>query len=333
MADFDYYGADYGVERPSRLMGAMRNFGVANLAGALTSVTLTAGMAVWAIDLTFRDVSGVPVVRALEGPMRIAPEEPGGDVAPFQGLALADITSGGSAAPAPDQIVLAPPPVALDAPSLAERTAAAEPAPERPAAPPVSATEVRIDPDAVQMALSEALGGVMDTSSANGQSDEGAGGDAASMEVAGAALPATVPGIARSIRPKARPDGLRRISSLPTDAPVLAAGVQVASLDAMVPITSEVDPTSLTAGLTAGTRVVQLGAFDSEAMALGEWTRLEGRFGAYLAGKDRMIQKATSGGREFWRLRVAGFDGASDARRFCAELLARDAACIPVTVR
>ncbi len=141
MADFDYYGADYGAEEPSRVMEAVRNFGFANWAGALTSLGLTAGMAVWAIDLTFRDVSGVPVIAALEGPMRVAPKDPGGTVAPFQGMALSDITSGGVAAPAPDQIVLAPPPVTLNAPALAERVATAEASQSAAYAAAVAASE------------------------------------------------------------------------------------------------------------------------------------------------------------------------------------------------
>ena len=107
------------------------------------------------------------------------------------------------------------------------------------------------------------------------------------------------------------------------------AGTQVASLDPSIPSSRDVDPASL----TVGTRVVQLGAYDSEEAARGEWDRFDAKFGAYMSGKGRMIQKANSGGRDFWRLRVVGFDDSSDARRFCAELLAQDAACIPVTVR
>jgi hypothetical protein len=78
---------------------------------------------------------------------------------------------------------------------------------------------------------------------------------------------------------------------------------------------------------------VQLGAFDSEAVARSEWDRLQSRFSDFLGDRQRLIQQARSGGRDFWRLRVAGFEDGDDARRFCAALQARDAACIPVTVR
>lgn len=347
MADLDYYGADYGAEQPSRFSDAARNFGFANWAGAITSLGLTAGLAIWAVDLTVRDVSGVPVIAALEGPMRVAPENPGGTVAPFQGLALSDITSGGPAAPAPEQIVLAPPPVSLDAPALADRIAAAE---QAEAAGRVAATDTAdpVEPalqESIQLALAEAVedevvvGASATTTLLQGVAPVSNTPQAPVAAQVAAAGPDLVspnqPGVARSLRPPARPADLRRVvaaaapATLPTDAPAQEAGTQVASLDVTLPSARDADPASL----TPGTRVVQLGAYDSESAARGEWDRFSAKFGPYMAGKQRLVQKATSGGRDFWRLRVVGFQDGSDARRFCAELLAKDAACIPVTIR
>ncbi|MFW5655320.1 MAG: SPOR domain-containing protein, partial [Roseicyclus sp.] len=84
-----------------------------NWAGALVSLGLVAGMGVWAFQLTMRDVSGVPVIEALEGPMRQPPADPGGIEAPHQGLAVNRIAEGAEAAPVPDQLVIAPPPLDL----------------------------------------------------------------------------------------------------------------------------------------------------------------------------------------------------------------------------
>ncbi|MFC6583995.1 SPOR domain-containing protein [Sulfitobacter aestuariivivens] len=82
-----------------------------------------------------------------------------------------------------------------------------------------------------------------------------------------------------------------------------------------------------------GTRLAQLGAFDSEAVAREQWDQLNTRFGTYLAGKKRVVQKATSGGRVFYRLRAMGFEDIADARRFCSALVAENADCIPVVTR
>ncbi|WP_167766869.1 SPOR domain-containing protein [Jannaschia formosa] len=325
MADLDYYGADYGAEAPSRIGDALRNFGLANWAGAATSLALAGGMAVWAVDLTMRDMSRVPVIAAMEGPMRVQPADPGGMRPKFQGMALSDITSGGPAAPAPEEIVLAPAPVDLSAPPLSERREAAGLAPLDPVrdaltaevpAPSAIATPAPadvatlaepLDPEVEAQSLAEMAEPLVE--------------EEAEIEVADLH---TGPGLARSSRPAQRPQGVvaRRV---PTEAPVQAPTVQVASLGGAL----DVDP----ATLAAGTRVVQLGAYDSRDAAMGEWDRLSGKFAAYMGDKRRLVQKAQSGGRDFWRLRVVGFADSSDARRFCSALLAKDAACIPVTVR
>jgi hypothetical protein len=46
-----------------------------------------------------------------------------------------------------------------------------------------------------------------------------------------------------------------------------------------------------------------------------------------------VIQRATSGGRVFFRLRAHGFDDVADARRFCATFVAQKVDCIPVVTR
>jgi len=68
-------------------------------------------------------------------------------------------------------------------------------------------------------------------------------------------------------------------------------------------------------------------------VARQEWDRLSDRFGEYLEDKNRVIQKAQSGGRTFYRLRALGFADLSDARRFCSALVAEKAECIPVVTR
>ncbi|PWJ18331.1 SPOR domain-containing protein [Jannaschia seohaensis] len=326
MADLDYYGADYGAEAPSRVSDALRNFGLANWAGAATSLALAGGMAVWAVDLTMRDMSRVPVIAAMEGPMRVAPADPGGMQAKFQGMALSDITSGGPAAPAPEEIVLAPAPVDLSAPPLAERRVAAGLAPLDPVrealtasaaepaaiATPTPADVATLAEPPAPAPVPEAVVAVIPEPEPEPEPE---------IEVAEVY---TGPGIALSSRPEPRPKGLAR--RVPTEAPLQQPTTQVASLGGG---TLDVDPSTL----EAGTRVVQLGAYDSRDAAMGEWDRLSTKFSAYMGDKRRLVQKARSGGRDFWRLRVVGFEDGADARRFCSALLAKDAACIPVTVR
>ena len=71
MADFDH--SDFGGAYDAPVRSTFST--VLNWVGAALSLALIAGLGYWAYQLVVRDVTGVPVVRALEGPMRIAPTE------------------------------------------------------------------------------------------------------------------------------------------------------------------------------------------------------------------------------------------------------------------
>ena len=75
---------------------------------ALVSVVILAGIGYWGFQLVMRDVSGIPVVRAIEGDMRVAPTNPGGGVAAHTGLAVNEVAARGGAAPLEDVLLLAP---------------------------------------------------------------------------------------------------------------------------------------------------------------------------------------------------------------------------------
>ncbi len=280
-------------------------------AGAATSAALVLGVVIWGYKLAVRDVSGVPVIRALDGPARMAPENPGGDLADHVGLAVNEVAGSGVAAPGPDRVVLAPPPTDLapdDAPMAALRPLpeAGLPAPEAAVAP--VATPV---PD-------------LSTPPAEAAPDPAPDAEVAAEPVAEpapqGAIPADVPGVARSPRPQPRPG---------RDLEAEAAALAVARALGGAPEVVELDPASL----PAGTRVVQLGAFDSPEIARAEWDKVAARFEALMAGKKRIVQEAVSGGRSFWRLRVEGFADVEAARQFCAALVAEGANCIPTVVK
>lgn len=254
-----------------------------NGVGAVASLALMAGLAVWGWNLAVRDVSGVPVVRALEGPMRVAPDDPGGMKAAYQGLSVNAVAAGDSAV-VPERIVLAPAP-----PSLADLQSDPQ---WREAQPPREA-------DAAAPAVLRR--------------------DEADGAVPALAIPASVPGVARSPVPRPRPG-----------VDLVAETAAMAVLQSLSPgATLDIDP----ATLGPGTRLVQLGAFDDAATARAEWEALVARFGAHMDGKSRVIQSAEAGGRIFYRLRAHGFADEGEARRFCAVLLPENATCIPVLIR
>lgn len=84
--------------------------------------------------------------------------------------------------------------------------------------------------------------------------------------------------------------------------------------------------------IAAGSALVQFGAYDSEAVAEQEWTRISTKLASFLGNQTRVIQKAESGGRTFYRLRAAGFSDIAEARRFCSAV-SEKAECYPVIAK
>lgn len=280
---------------------------LANWAGAIVSLALLLGAGVWGYKLLVRDVTGVPVVRAIEGPMREQPVDPGGTQAAHQGLSVNSVAAEGTAAAPADRLVLAPPPIDLtvnDAPAAnAELTAVTPPATEETEQTATITAPPPIQPGDVDAVVEQLIA---------------TAAPLAPLDTVVAPEPSATPvvakeGVGTSLRPKLRP--AKRTQ------PVVEAAPAALPLD--------VTPESL----PAGTRLVQLGAYASPEIARAEWDKLQAKFGDYLGDKRRVVQKATSGGRTFYRLRAMGFADLSDARRLCSSLKAENADCIPVVTR
>ena len=94
MADMTHQ-AEFGPVGAERPEGVSRAGMAVQVTGALLSVALLAGMGVWGYQLIVRDAHGVPVVRAMGGPMREAPESPGGELALHTGLAVNEVAAVG----------------------------------------------------------------------------------------------------------------------------------------------------------------------------------------------------------------------------------------------
>ncbi|MGR3623628.1 SPOR domain-containing protein [Pseudophaeobacter sp.] len=330
---------DYGYDDHSYATAAAPRGGVARVAsllGAAASLALVIGIGTWGYQLVMRDVSGVPVVRAVEGPMRSQPETPGGSQADHQGLAVNSVAANGTAAAPAERLTLAPQPIELseDDQPMSRLTAPEADLPPQPVNQPSVQADAQISEASVDAyragdinsLVAELTDGVVpiarDPAAARPSPVIVQPEPLQPVEIAaiGAAVAPSsallnAPGVKVSLRPNLRPARFSPATSQPS----ANAGLT----------TREIDPGSL----PAGTRLAQLGAYESAAVARAEWDRIYSRFEDYLEGKNRVIQRAESGGRTFYRLRAMGFDGLSDARRFCSALVASNADCIPVTTR
>lgn len=387
------YGIDTGQAPPAEADGnGITAAAVAQWAGAIVSLMLVAGVAIWGYRIAIRDVSGVPIVQAMQEPMRVLPDDPGGNRAENQGLAVNNVAGDGVAQGPADRVVIASRPAGLAeedvALGLLNEFGASDPAP-RPPGTPQGNPQVTIPDDSPLANLSDpGWQGLVDRLNdsagepartpgrppATGQAVIDALDDVALPEadfeprqpsvwpgISGSARPAApapraeadapmpqpeatpTPDLSNaspaavpvSLRPQARRPGVASGSfRTPSgEDPIMAAIRENAALTAPSLEAPAGVPEIAAEDLPSGTPLAQIGAFDSATTARAQWDRLVPRFGAYLGDKVRVIQRASSGGRVFYRLRAHGFVDIADARRFCAAFVSGGVDCIPVTKR
>lgn len=291
------YGGMGGVPMGARLAAMASHVPWAawtTWAGAGTTVVLLAGLTTWAVDLTLRDVREIPVIAAMDAPMRVAPETPGGAQAPHQGLALGEIAAGAAASPAPERVTLAPPPATVDAPPLGARAeaAASQTVLAGLADAPASATDETPDAASDAAAKRSSLSDVVDAAVLSALQSEAA--------------------VLTSPRPARRPADLGRRAAAPAVArvdpatvPPSARLVQLATMDSEALAEAE------------WRRLARRHPdyLDGHAPMI-----VEARAGGSTFWRLQAVD-------------AEGANGADDARRLCAALSAAGTSCIPVTHR
>lgn len=355
--------AEAGQAGPAGTGGlSVRLARVTHYMGAVASVGLMVGLMAWGWQLVSRDVSGVPVIRAVEGEARTTADNPGGQLTNHTGLAVNSVAGGEVLVPT-QEVAIAPAPVDLSADDVAMgQLGATAREPSNPSETPLTFAGDPIIPlsDSEARALAEAeaaaaaeraladqavnQAAIIDAPASEGPvtgvvtDENGVPTQAAAITEALAQAQAEAdPGrLVASTRPAPRP----RVTQVVAQAAPVAAQPAVASAPAPAarPATAPAalqaapqaapEPTPVAAASSAGGPLVQVGAFDSDAIAQGEWQRLAGRNGGLFSGKAPVIQQHQSNGRTFWRLRVAGFDSMSEARQFCSALQSSGTDCL-----
>ena len=288
------------------------NFNVAFYwVGAALSLSLLTGAIGWSYQLIVRDINQIPIVRAQLGPLRVAPDDPGGLTAANQGLSVTQLAVNERPLLS-DEIFLAP-----AAEVLSEENVALQISEENSSitnkekfdtleVSTENSLDLKILPEQNATGLASNNEAVLSTAAFSPKKLEIE--NAVSLALS---LTNEVNSSFNSLRPKIRPVVLNQIQ---TDN--IAQSVA----------------NELVVTLPVGSAVVQLGAFESKSLAQIEWQRLEALLGSVLTSKNMMVQKAESGGKVFYRLRAFGFDDLSDARQFCSAVNDK-VACIPVVTR
>ena len=279
--------------------------------GAALSLSLLTGAIGWSYQLIVRDISQIPIVRAQLGPLRVAPDDPGGLTAANQGLSVTQLAVNERPLLS-DEIFLAP-----AAEVLSEENVALQISEENSSitnkekfdtleVSTENSLDLKILPEQNATGLASNNEAVLSTAAFSPKKLEIE--NAVSLALS---LTNEVNSSFNSLRPKIRPVVLNQ-----TQTDNIAQSVA----------------NELVVTLPVGSAVVQLGAFESKSLAQIEWQRLEALLGSVLTSKNMVIQKAESGGKVFYRLRAFGFDDLSDARQFCSAVNDK-VACIPVVTR
>ena len=279
--------------------------------GAALSFFLLASAIGWSYQLIVRDINQIPVVRAQLGPLRVAPDDPGGLTAANQGLSVTQLAVNEKPLLS-NEIHLAPAAEILNAEHLALQVT--EDVKSNTGDGKFEIEEVNAENSINLKEVSNEI--EVDTSSKKEVVLSKVAFSQKKIEIENAvslALSITDDPVdsLTLLRPKIRPMISRRNNK--------TTGDQVVNNE---PISN----------LPIGSAVVQLGAFESKNLAKSEWQRFEKLLGSILFSKKMIVQKAESGGKIFYRLRASGFDDISDARQFCSAISDR-VACIPVVMR
>ena len=285
------------------------------LGGAAVSLGLIAGAVYWAVTMTQRDVSKIPVVAARAEPMRIAPENPGGQAADHMDLTVSRVAATETPQSVESVVVSSMPPDLDDTDVPQAELIAAQ----QSQASFTEQEKAVLDMNALADAMTQGVEplSALPQPSATPNIVQGNIDDALRLALSDQATsgPLVVDGLVQvSLRPKARP-ALQQATAIVAAAPADA-----------------VSPTPTAPKVVVGSALVQLGAFDTSQAAQEEWDQLAAALAAVIGDRKPVIEQANSGGRPFYRLRAAGFQDLADARRFCSAVASKTD-CIPVLAR
>lgn len=279
--------------------------------GAALSLFLLAGAIGWSYQLIVRDVNQIPIVRAQLGPLRVAPDNPGGLTAANQGLSVTQLAVNEKPLLS-NEIYLAPAAEILNEENLALKVKEeyesnkVDGAFEIKEVNAENSMNLEALPDQKEVDIRSNDVGVLSKAAFSQKKIEIENAVSLALSIT------NEPDKSLSwLRPKIRPVGFYRNGNITED--------QIVSNEPMPK-------------LPIGSAVVQLGAFDSKSLAESEWQRFEKILGSILIPKKMVVQKAESGGKIFYRLRASGFSDISDARQFCTAISDK-VACIPVVTR
>ena len=285
--------------------------------GAVISLNLILWAGYWAYNLISRDINGIPIVAAQPGPLRIAPDVPGGIEAENIELAVTKIASQ-ELPPNPQAVELAPYTAKLSADDITINQALKQKKLIDSQIGKITQGHLQ----AVEAELSNEISLVpiktsiesTDYTIADNQSELVAAALALALkpnndQLSNKVMSANIKSY--MIKPMPRPGSLR---TNPTS---------LNSKNSFLPILGSVE---------TGLAVVQFGSFENKQLAITEWDRLSENLSVILDDRPKFVERIQRNGNEIYRLRLGGFVNIDDASRFCSAVISQEN-CVPVIAK
>ena len=283
--------------------------------GAVISLNLILWAGYWTYNIISRDINGIPIVAAQPGPLRVAPDTPGGIEAENIELAVTKIASQ-ELPPNPKAVELAPSTEKLTPDDLTIFQAIRQKKIiDRQAALNNQIHLGVIEPNISKEISLEPVNSVTNTANysiTENQSELVAAALALALKPSADNLigNAVAQNKFKQIKPRPRPNSLLEVSVSTTETVIRPA----------------------LASVETGLAVVQFGTFATETVAFEEWDRLSKNLSVILDGRPKYVERIKRNGNEIYRLRLGGFVNIDDASRFCSAVISQEN-CVPVIAK
>ena len=283
--------------------------------GAVISLNLILWAGYWTYNIISRDINGIPIVAAQPGPLRVAPDTPGGIEAENIELAVTKIASQ-ELPPNPKAVELAPSTEKLTPDDLTIFQAIRQKKIiDRQAALNNQIHLGVIEPNISKEISLEPVNTVTNTANYSITENQ-------SELVAAALALALKPSADNLIGSAVAQNKFKQIKPRPRPGSLLEVRVS----------TTETVMRPALASVETGLAVVQFGTFATETVAFEEWDRLSKNLSVILDGRPKYVERIKRNGNEIYRLRLGGFVNIDDASRFCSAVISQEN-CVPLIAK
>ena len=262
---------------------------------SLISIFLLGGFLYWGYSAFVQSESKVTIITAPDGPLKVLPEDPGGNLASHLGFSVNSVQESGQVAGPSAKIFLAPPAISVQESDLRSLSGFGD-------------SNGAID---LKSSINDALAGIFkDTDTLS--------------EVTFLKNLKEIP-IKKDIventtvsnsfaRPEKRPV---KIVSATLHQDLVAQIVLNQVKASMVDSEDEL--------------MVHLGSFKNKVLASADVENFVVRHKGYLTDKTVFLQKSETGGRSIYRMRAIGFSNTSETKKFCVIINSFGNDCIPIS--